>query len=473
MSMLYEKVAEAIEAQIDRGLLKAGDRVPSVRHMSLREGVSVSTVIQSYMLLEQRGLLEAKPQSGFYVRMLSQQKPLREPDMQQIVPDASPVAVNDLVYEMLQVARDPSILPLGAAGPSPELFPEKQLNRILRAILREEPHHSGRSSYPPGLKGLRTQIARRSVEAGCLLSGDDIVITSGAFEAVTLCLRAVTQPGDAVAVESPTHFSILQMIESLNLKAVEIPSHPRTGLDLKTMEWALENRTIRTGIFMPNFSNPLGSLMSDEAKKELVNLFADRNLPIIEDDIEGDLAHSNVRPKALKAFDQQGLVLWCSSFSKTISPGFRLGWSAPGQFRKAVEKLKYVTSMASPSLSELVIWRYLESGSYDRHLRRLRRAYATQINRVRQAVCRHFPSETKITQPCGGFVLWVELPKKVDSLEFYRKALAEKISITPGTIFSPSGLYSNCIRLNCGQIWSARMEAALVRLGEIAHRLSE
>lgn len=298
------------------------------------------------------------------------------------------------------------------------------------------------------------------------MSPDDIVTTCGTMEALNLCLRAVAKPGDTIAIESPTFYGILQA--SLGMRALEIPTHPRDGIDLDALEQAIKKNKVKACLLIPNFNNPLGCCMPDNNKKQLVEMLGRREIPLIEDDIYGDIYFGAARPKTAKAFDKEGLVLLCSSFSKTIAPGYRVGWTAPGRFKAQVEHLKSMNTIATATLPQMAVARFLESGGYDRHLRKLRKALATQVQRVTLAVRQYFPEGTRITRPTGGFVLWVELPKSVDSLELYRKALEKKISIAPGPIFSAKQKYQNFIRLSCGQAWSDSLEQALKTLGRLA-----
>jgi DNA-binding transcriptional MocR family regulator len=462
---LYEQVADRMSTLIDRGTLRAGERVPSVRKLSGQLRVSISTVQQAYFLLEDRGFIEARPQSGFYVRLRSRDLP-PEPKPSSPSLSATKVGVADLVAKVFEAGRNPDFVPLATAIPSPDLLPTKQLNRVMAWVARHNGEQAVNYDFPPGNEALRRQVARRSLDWGCSLSADDIVTSCGTMEALNLCLRAVAKPGDTVAVESPTFYGILQA--SLGMKALEIPTHPRHGIDLEALERAIRKNKIKACLIIANFNNPLGSCMSDKNKKLLVEMLGRREIPLIEDDIYGDLYFGAVRPKAAKAFDKQGLVLLCSSFSKTIAPGYRVGWTAPGRFRGQVEHLKTMNTVATATLPQMAVARFLESGGYDRHLRKLRKALATQVQRMILAISQYFPEGTRVTRPAGGFVLWVELPKRVDALELYREALEKKISIAPGPIFSAKQKYPNFIRLSCGQPWSDRLEQALITLGRLA-----
>lgn len=467
---LYEKLALRVSSLIEQGALKPGTRVPSVRRLAREQKVSISTVLQAYILLEDRGFIEARPQSGFYVRLQTSTLP-PEPKISKPACQATAVKVSDLVSNIFREARDPNLVQLGAACPSPELFPNTRLNRILAAQARKAGASANTYDFPPGLLALRQQIARRSLGMGCSLSPDEIVTTVGAMEAVNLCLRAVAGPGDIIAIESPTYYGHLQAIESMGMVALEIPTDPREGLCLDHLETALKENPVKAVLAMPNFSNPLGSQMSDENKERLVDMLGKRGIPLIEDDVHSDLGFDEGRPRPAKAFDTKGLVMLCSSFSKTLAPGHRVGWVAPGRYQARVEKLKFISTVATQTLSQMAIAEFLKSGGYDHHLRSLRRAFCTQMQVASQAISKYFPEGTKLTRPRGGFVLWVELPKHVDSLDLHRKALAERISIIPGPIFSAKQKFRNFIRISCGEPWSERTEWAFRRLGQLAGQL--
>ncbi|HLY99863.1 MAG TPA: PLP-dependent aminotransferase family protein, partial [Candidatus Angelobacter sp.] len=298
----------------------------------------------------------------------------------------------------------------------------------------------------------------------------DVVITCGAQEALSLCLRAVAKPGDVIAVESPTYFGMLELAAFFQVKVIEIPTHPQQGMDLDELERAIRKHRIKACMVMPNCHNPLGYVLSDDYKKALVDLTARRNVVLIEDDVYGELAFDGPRPSTLKSFDRKGLVLLCSSFSKIISPGYRIGWVAPGRFRAEIERLKFMSTVASPSLPQLVIAEFMASGGYDRHLKRIRKTLAGYVDLVRLAIAKYFPEGTRVSRPAGGHVLWVELPPKINALRLYQAALAEHISILPGTIFSATGRYKNYVRLNCAHHWSEAHDRALLTLGRLCEK---
>jgi len=466
---LYEKFAQDLEDQVLAGTFPAGVRIPSIRESSVQQGISFSTVLQAYQVLENRGIIEARPQSGYYVKLQPKRR-VPEPDYHPLQGSPAQVSIDELTFHLIHDNLNLNYAQFGAASPNPQLLPTLKLNRILAELARDGkiPHDVGMPVQ--GSEPLRIQVAQRAFSYGCEITPDELVITAGCTEAMCLCLQAVCQPGDLVAIESPTYFGILLALEAQHLRALEIPSHPRTGMSLEALEFALENHPIKAVIAVPNFSNPTGSLIEDEDKAALVKLLAARGVPLIENDINGELYFSERRPRVCKSYDRDGLVLLCSSFSKDISAGFRVGWVAPGRFYRQVQSKKYAWNIRTSVLPQLAIARFLENGGYDHHLRKIRRAYEDKITAMSQAILSHFPEGTRITEPGGGFVLWVQLPGHLDSVRLYQEAVKAFIAIAPGYIFSPTHKFNDCIRLNAS-CWSAQSEEDLARLGMVVKRL--
>ncbi len=381
--------------------------------------LSISTVLQAYSVLESQGLVEARPQSGYYVRAQRPER-LPEPEISSPGRDPSQVSLHELIMMLLADTMNPNLIQLGAALPNPGSCRSRRSTGSSRTSARQNDPNTHQYQFPPGLNSLRTQIAQRAVTWGCSLSPNDIVITSGGTEAIDICLHAVCRPGDIVATESPMYFGTLQTLEIHGLRALEIPTHPRDGISLEALEFAIEHNPIRAVLVISNFNNPLGSQIPDEKKKELVELLARHDIPLIENDVSGEIYFGDKRPLVCKAFDTKGLVMLFSSFSKDISAGLRVGWVAPGRYQAEVEWLKFTISAASPTLGQKVIAQFLESGGYDQHLRRIRREYARNLELLSNAVLRYFPGDMRLTRPAGGFVLWVGLPENVDSLELYK-----------------------------------------------------
>ncbi len=463
---LYAELADSLQVLIEQGTLRPGHRVPSVRIMSRQRDVSIATVLQAYTVLENRGYLEARPQSGYYVRP---RPPSFAPEPRMAKPMAKPayVGVNDLTAEVLEFALNPDYVPFGAACPHHSLFPTKKLARILGSVARRDPSLLGRASMNAGYEPLMREIARRYLQAGVPISHDELIITTGCTEALNLCLRAVTKPGDTVAIETPAYFGFLEIIQSLNLRALEIPTSSREGICLDELRDAITANDVKAVMIMPNCHNPLGSVMPDEKKQRLYELLGEFDLPAIEDDIYGDTHFGETRPKPLKAWDKDGRVMLCSSFGKTLAPGFHVGWTAPGQYFERVRRLKFTNTMGTPVVLQKTLAEFLRDGGYDHHLRSLRRAFHQHLHLFLRGMQKYFPEGTRYSRPQGGNFIWVEFPAKVDTLRLRRDALKHKINTAPGSLFSVKDRYRNCLRISCSVPWSDEIEAALKTLGDL------
>jgi len=463
----YIRLADELESNIASGVYRAGEKLPSIRRLHRRTGLSISTVYQAFIELEKRGLVIPRHKSGYFVRPRTGSI-LRAPGWQRYRAVPKKVTVSTLASSIVEAMSDPSFLQLGGTLTAPDLMPVKALSRSLRSMTPRQ-LTVGLTTYenPYGNPVLREQIAKRALYTGGVDGIDDLVITNGCIEAVGLCLQAVARPGDTIVVESPTYPWFLQLIEDLNMLALEVPTDPRNGIDLEALERAVHENAVAACILVPNFHNPLGCLMPEDNKRQLVALLGKRRIPIIEDDIHGELFFEGRRPTPVKAYDRKGLVLYCSSFSKTLAPGLRLGWIMPGRYREQVRRLKLNLSIASPTLNQLVMAAFLKDGAFERHLRRLRQALKTQAANLSMAVARHFPEGTQMTAPKGGVTLWIALPNKVDALDVFHKAREQHIAIMPGIMCSTTRRYRHCIRLSCGFPWSDALETGIEKLGQI------
>lgn len=465
----YEQLADDIAQSIREGVLRPGERLPSVRQTSASRKVSPSTVFEAYYLLEARGLITARARSGYFVSSGSQRlQPLPEPSVE-VAESPAELDVSELVFEVLEATRARKGVPLGSAFPSPLLFPMARLARTLASTVQRMDPWRTVQDLGPGDAELRRQIALRYVIDGVQVPVEEIVVTNGALEALNLCLAAVTRPGDTVLIESPTFYAALQSIERSGLRAVEVPSHPVTGIDLDALEHAITKHHPRAIWLMTNFQNPQGSLMPDAHKRRLVELVTRHGIPLIEDDVYGELYFGEKRPTPAKAYDSEGWVMHCASFSKCLAPGYRVGWTAPGRFAKQIERLKLTTSLATNIPAQQALAAYLAKGGYDRHLRQLRHTLLLQQIRYLEAIERNFPEGTCISRPDGGYFFWIKLPPGADALKLHRHALKNGISLAPGPIFSAQRGFNDCIRLNYGHPWGDSVASALTTLGQLSH----
>ncbi|MBU3915801.1 PLP-dependent aminotransferase family protein [bacterium] len=476
----YQLLARELEEKILSGTYKIGEKLPSVREMRKRLNLSVSTVFKALIELETKGLIEARPKSGYYV------KPERSKSDQRLVPKIAipqqldvlaankissiphKIQLPSFANQVLKAVNNPDFLHLGSSVVSSDFLPHKQFLRILKDLTSREMESIVSYGLPQGDPDLRRQIALRSIGVLEGIGAEDIIVTNGCTEAMSLSLKALVQPGDTIAIEAPTFYGILPLLEEMELLVVEIPTDPVSGVDVDRLKNTIENHDIKTCLFTPNFHNPLGALIPAENKKRLVELLNGHDIPIIEDSVNSELFYGKQRPQPLKAFDKKNLVVTCSSFSKALTSGLRIGWVIPGErFKEKILKLKTSFSVSTSSLDQYLLARFLESGVYERHLRSLRERIKKQVTIFADAIKKYFPAETKVFLPQGGLLLWVRLPGNVDSLEIYKKALDQRISILPGIIFSSSGQFRDFIRIGCGFPFSKKMGEGFKTLGTI------
>ncbi len=470
---LYARVADLLQKQIDSGVYAVGDRLPSIRSAVTHFRVSVSTIQLAYRELENRRLAEARPRSGYYV-LAQVPAPKSVFAGRDDVQRTEPVTINQSLFQLLSQEWRAGLVNLGLAYPHPDLLPVNALRRIVRRLSRL---HIERILAPYGSVDidleLRRQLARSMLSAGCEVGADDVLITNGCKNALALCLGAIVQRGDIVAVESPTFPGVLQLLEVLGARALEIPTHPVTGISIEALELALEQWPIKACAVMPTCQNPLGFSMPPERRQHLVDLARSARLPLIEDDIFGDLGAHGRRPPALKALDPDGRVLYCSSVSKSLGAGLRVGWAVPGRYLAEVRRLKAQHSIANNSLSEMVVAEYLAGGGYDRHLRKLVDSYRQTVRQMVAAIRDCFPAGCSVSQPAGGYLIWVRLPASINTWMLYQEALRHNISILPGHLCSAGGKFRACFRLSAAMPWTSDIERAIAILGQIASRLLE
>jgi DNA-binding transcriptional MocR family regulator len=466
----YEQLAELIESMVTNGALAPGARLPSVRAVSEQHHVSVSTVLQAYRRLEDRGVLVARPQSGFYVAP-TRRGALALPSTSRPPVKPSMVSISGAVTALLEHASNSTFVPLGCAVPDAELLQSKRLDLSLARAAREHGSRYNVYGTPRGEPNLRREIAKRALRFGHALSPDDLLITNGCTEALMLALMAVSKRGDTIAVEAPTYFGVLHTLEVLGLKALELPTHPTHGVDIAALARVLDTGPVAACVLSSTFNNPLGSAMVEADKRALLALLARRAVPLIEDDVYGDIHFGRERPKPFIALDGGANTIYCSSFSKTLAPGYRVGWIAPGAYTQRVMERKLAFSLCNPILPQIAITDFLANGAYDAHLRRLRRLLEENISRMTRAIEESFPSDTKVSRPAGGFMIWVELPRRFDSRALFDAALEQGICFAPGDVFSASRRFRNCLRLSAGSEWSDRIEDGVRRLGLLSRNL--
>lgn len=468
----YADTAERVRAAIAVGTYPPGTRLPSVRALAAEWGVAINTVIAAYRLLESAGAICALPRSGFVVRSpAGGAAPGAQPRTPGRVDAPVPVGIGDLLVRTLRQGARPGLVPLGIAIPHPDLLPVRVLARRLAQVQRDDAAACLAYDVVPGRIELRRAIARRLLAAGATVDPEDVLITAGAQEALTIALRAVCPPGASVAVESPAYPGLIHAIGSLGLRALEIPASTASGIALDSLAQALEDHEVAAVLCTSTFSNPGGGCVPPQAKRDLVALCHAHQVPLIDDDTYGDLAHDAGRPPLCLGSDRDGLVVHVGSFSKSVAPGLRLGFLVAGRWARRAEAIKVTTSIATAVAPQLAVARLLDAGDFERHRQRACPRLAAQAAAMAAAVRASFPSGTRVSQPAGGFVLWLELPRGADAHRLYADAERAGIGFAPGSLFSPRGRFRHHLRLSAGA-WDGRIAAAVAHLGRLArHQL--
>ncbi|WP_435955729.1 PLP-dependent aminotransferase family protein [Dryocola sp. BD626] len=467
----YQHLATLLAERIEQGLYRSGERLPSVRSLSSEHGVSISTVQQAYHILEDRQLISPQPRSGYFVSHRKAQPPV--PPLTRPVQRPVEVTQWDAVLEQLVARDDCDIVAFGNGSPDVTQPTIKPLWReVSRMAQYQNPDLLGYDSIH-GMRTLREQISRQMLDSGCVVTADDILITNGCHEALSIGIRAVCQAGDIVAVESPSFHGTMQMLRALGIKVVEIPTDSVTGISVEALELALEQWPIKAVILVPNCNNPLGFIMPEARKRAVLNLAQRFDIAIIEDDVYGELAYEYPRPMTIKSLDVDGRVLLCSSFSKTLAPGLRVGWMVPGRYLDRALHMKYIVTGSTNSFSQLAVAEFIRNGNYHRHLRRMRQQYQKNLDIFTCRVRQYFPCGICVSRPQGGFMMWVELPENIDIVPICCALREQHIHIAVGSLLSASGKYRNCLRLNYALPLDANMEAALRRLGEVLSEVLE
>lgn len=464
---LYLQFADRIEKQIKSGVLNVGDKLPSIREVCAETGYSMSTVSKAYYEIESRSLIESRPQSGYYVSNISA-RIITEPSASKPALSLENIEREDLIDLVYGDMRSKEVTMLSLGFPSNELLPIAKLNKGMAQAMRSLPNSGTSYEDIQGNPNLRKEIGRWSFTWGGSLTEDDIITTPGCISAISNCLMTLTKPGDTIITESPVYFGVLQLAKSLGLYVMEMPTNMTTGIELEAVKKAISTKKVKACVLMSNFSNPSGSMMPNEHKIEMVRLMEFYNIPLIEDDIHGDLYFGSSRPTTCKTYDESGIVLWCSSVSKSLAPGYRVGWVAPGKFKKEILRTKLYHTISSPTITHEVVGDFLKNGRYENHLRKIRQILNQNCHNYINTVLESFPKGTKVSQPQGGFFLWLELDKSIDTTAFYHLALKHKITIAPGRIFSFQDQFLNCMRLSFGLPWTPELRQSIQTLGRLA-----
>lgn len=453
--MRYQGIAEQIIDDICSERLTQGSRMPSLRRLAQQFDVSMTTAINTYHHLEELGWIIARPQSGFYVSrsLLTTQTP----DLPQFRSQLKSISFRESAINYRPGLHQPG--PLGISQLAPELMPTEQLQRSMKRGLKRL--NQQLHAYPDrqGEPALRQALEQHFSGCGFPFKGQDLVITGGCIDAVRIALETVSGPGDAIAVNSPCFSGLLELLAVLNRKAVEIPSTDE-GVDLDQFEQLLKDAKIKAGLFSTSHMNPQGICMSAGQKQRLAELANQYQVPVIEDDIYIELGQSKTLPLPAKYWDKGGFLLWCSSVSKTLSAGLRLGWCLPGRFFSAYERRQGVSHFGVSTPVQAGLADFISTGQYQSHLNRVRVQLQQNLRDYRTFLMRKLPAGTAISNPTGGMVLWLQIPG-LDSKALWQQAVEQRLDLRIGPAFTTLDLYQNYMRLNTGWPMDAEIQALL------------
>ena len=463
---LYQNIGALFESRIADGIYPVGDRLPSVREASRSLGVSLTTIYHAYNVLELKGLIRAKPQSGY---LIARQLPVTSEDgdfaLTQTDHQAAP-ALETIALQVLGEAGRDITAPFGSIFLDAKLLPISRLLTVMREVSRR-PAQRWATKDAAGMLDLRREIAKRYTRYGYSVPLDQIIVTAGAIDGLNLALSALLRPGDSVAVEDPCFFPASFSLRRFGLKLVPIPVSPRDGLDLEVLESVLANGGAKACLMMPTCQNPLGVSLSLEKKGKLVRLIERYEVPLIENDAYGEFLPPEEGGSSCKVYDKSGLVIHCSSFSNSLSPELRVGWVSAGRFRDRVLSVKFLTSMSSHGLAQQTVAEFLKHENFDHHLRNLRSVLGDRRRRGLQELDNWGPLIMSRSNPDSGYIVWAKLPEGIDSLYLFKIAAAEGLSFVPGALFSIDRLRQNEIALNLSFAWTDETTESLKRLGSL------
>ena len=470
-AFLYQQVIDFVEHQQKTGVLSPGDKLPSLRKLSRQFEISVPTVKQAYIELERQGRVCARPQSGYYLTAL-QARTLKPRPSQWSHCAPTTVQCRSMIEQVHEAVHLPDTVALGISNPIQANPPDKTLARLMRSVLSKVAEKAVSYGPPTGDAKLRMQLAFRYQDQGVAVNWDDILITNGAQEALSIALQCVAKQGDVIAIESPCFFGMIELIETLGMKALEVYTCNEDGVCLDELAIAIKQHPIKACLFSTAINNPLGSMKTDQQRQAIVKLLEQHDIPLIEDDVYSELYFSEQKPKPAQLYSEKGLVMTCSSFSKTAAPGYRTGWLLPGKYEEQAKRIKRAQSCSTPMLQQWTLNEYIQSGDYDRHLCVLRKKLIYNCERMRALIAEHFPSEVCISKPQGGSVLWIRCQSHVNTSDFFQQSLEQGVSFAPGIIFSPSGKYANYMRISYGVQWGEQVENAIKTLGKLVYDYS-
>ncbi len=468
-SAKYKLIADQIIQDIKTNKLSLGQRLPSLRQLRKQQGISMTTALNSYRSLEERGWIVTSPKSGFFVSTPFDASDI--PRLPQFLSSAKGISLEGQ-YSSLQAECVDG--PFGISRLNPEYVPLTTLKRSIKRITQRGDDLLQSYANPQGLSSLRNAIAEHFGAQGFSLAENELCITSGCMDAIRISLLATSKPGDAIAVSSPCFDGLLDLLRSMQRQVVEIPC-TSDGVDIQQLEAQFANDQVAAALFSSSHMNPHGISLSVEQKRSLAELANRYRMPIIEDDVYGELGFDNSFPLPIKHWDENGYVLWCSSISKTLASGLRIGWCSAGRYLNTCRSICVTESLGKNGLMQASLADFIAAGHYKRHLQSITRKILANTVAYRQLLLDRLPQGSAISAPRGGLVLWVQVPR-LDDARLRELAAAAKLDLRLGGQFTSRRFYRDCFRINAG--WgldqmhdeTRNIEQALIELAEIVHQ---
>jgi DNA-binding transcriptional MocR family regulator len=428
-------------------------------------GASLTTVLRAYGKLEVESLVVAHPQSGFYVR-------LPQGPSKAALPGPEPRSAAGIAPRVAhsESSKRPLSYLLTGSQPPIEMLPVKAIVAAVKRSVLQFDAECVMYAHSEGRRDLRELIANRLLLGGCLVDPDELIITGGCTEALMLSVHCVAKSGDTIAIESPNHYGLFNMLSVLGINVIEVPCSPADGMDLDALEEILDSNAIAAVIVTPNFSNPLGSLMPLAARHRIVKLLQARGIALIEDDVYGDLRYGPEIIPNCKALDRSGNVLFCSSVSKTLAPGFRIGWLAAGAHVERARTVKFAMSVQTPHLTQVALAEFLTRHRFSRVVSPAAKVYQRNVRAMIRCILETFPEGVRVCEPKGGYLIWVEMPAGADGKTLHLRCKDEGFHFIHGAACTVSGLYKNCISLSAA-VWNAEAERQVRRIGAMAREM--
>jgi 2-aminoadipate transaminase len=462
---LTQQLVDLFSDAIDAGRLSPGEKLPPTRALAGDAGVNHLTAARAYRRLAELGYVSASVGRGTFVRTLAPAKSEELGDDWQIyaLPDRPPTYQQEILADSFRFAGERDMISLATGFPSPNLFPADEIAGFAREVFEE--HGQAVLNYlnPEGLFELRQQIAELGRRVGFGSSAEEIIVTSGAQQALDLVARALLQPGDVAAVESPTFAGGLGALRNTGARVIGVPVDG-DGLDVDALEQVLARHEVRLCLLQTASHNPTGVDLSPERRQRLADLAVERNMFVVEDGTYGDTRFETERPKALRS-EAPGHVIHVNSFSKVVGGGLRVGWiAARGPVWDRLATLKQSTDFHTATLTQHIAARYLASGAYGRNLEIARPYYSARRDAVMNALERHLAGEYRADAPLGGHHVWVTLERATDERSFYTEAVRQGVSFTPGGAVTAERSQRSSFRLSFSLLEPEQIDEGVKRL---------